>query len=256
LDLQPSHDQDATSILIVAPQSALDRQADGQDGAQTRAIDGTSISMKTIGEFLKSTIVGGLLVLLPLLLLWGLIAQALAIVGKIAAPFVHLLPKDILADAPKLKELAPAVLLIGASFLFGVLLRAPFVRRIQKWGEGHTLARLPAYLALKNLVRGAVQPASSAGFKPAMLLLSEGLQRPAYVIEDHGDGNLTVFLPSAPAAFSGMVHVVSRERVVFLNVTLLELMQCITQYGAGQRELLNKKITSEQRADERAPPER
>jgi uncharacterized membrane protein len=147
------------------------------------------------------------------------------------------------------------VLLIGASFIFGVLLRAAFVRRMQQWVEDRTLARLPVYTLMKNLVSGAVQPKSSEGFKPAMLLLSEGMQRPAYVIEDHGDGNLTVFLPSAPAAFSGMVHVVSRDRVVFLNVTLLELMRSITQYGAGLRELLKKKITTDLQGEEKAPPE-
>jgi uncharacterized membrane protein len=41
------------------------------------------------------------------------------------------------------------------------------------------------------------------------------------------DGNLTVFLPSAPAAFTGMVHVVSRDRVVFLDVKLSELIRSI-----------------------------
>jgi len=38
-----------------------------------------------------------------------------------------------------------------------------------------------------------------------MLLLAEGMQRPAYVIEDHGDGNFDRVSSSAPAAFSGMV---------------------------------------------------
>ncbi len=211
--------------------------------------------MKTIAEFFKNTIIGGLLVLLPLLLLWGLSAQAFGVVVKIAAPIVHLLPKDVLADTPRLKQSVAVVLLIGASFIFGVLLRAAFVRRMQQWVEDRTLARLPVYTLMKNLVSGAVQPKSSEGFKPAMLLLSEGMQRPAYVIEDHGDGNLTVFLPSAPAAFSGMVHVVSRDRVVFLNVTLLELMRSITQYGAGLRELLKKKITTDLQGEEKAPPE-
>lgn len=86
-----------------------------------------------------------------------------------------------------------------------------------------------------------------------MLLLPEGMQRPAYVIEDHGDGNLTVFIPSAPAAFTGMVHVVSRERVVFLNVKLIELIRSIAQYGAGLRELLKKKIPTGLQGDEKAP---
>jgi len=159
-----------------------------------------------------------------------------------------------LVEAPRLKELVAVVVLVTASFIFGMLLRAAFIRNVVNLMESHTLGRLPVYAALKCLVSEAFQPEVSGGFKPAMLLLAEGMQRPAYVIEDHGDGNLTVFLPSAPAAFSGMVHVVSRDRVVFLDVKLIELIQSIARYGVGQRDLLKKKKPNEARDDERDPP--
>jgi uncharacterized membrane protein len=218
------------------------------------AINKTVGSMKPIAEFLKSTILGGLLVLLPLLLLWSLFAKAFDIIVKMATPVVHLLPRSVLVEAPRLKELLAVVVLVSASFIFGMLLRASFFRSLVNLMESHTLGRLPVYAALKGLVSEAFQPESAEGFKPAMLLLAEGMQRPAYVIEDHGDGNLTVFLPSAPAAFSGMVHVVSRDRVVFLDVNLIELIQSIARYGVGQRELLRKKKPNGAQGDDKAPP--
>jgi uncharacterized membrane protein len=194
------------------------------------------------------------LVLLPLLLSWALLAKAFDIIVKMATPFVHLLPRSILVEAPRLKELVAVVVLVAASFIFGMLLRASFFRNVINLMERHTLGRFPVYTALKALVSEAFQPESSGGFKPAMLVLAEGMQRPAYVIEDHGDGNLTVFLPSAPSAFSGMIHVVSRERVVFLDVKLVELIQSVARYGVGQGDLLKKKEPNEARDDERDPP--
>jgi len=217
-------------------------------------INKTEVSMKPIAEFLKSTILGGLLVLLPLLLSWGLLAKAFDIIVKMATPVVRLLPSSILVETPRLKELVAVVVLIAASFIFGMLLRAAFFRKFINLMESHTLGRFPVYAALKGLVSEAIQPESAGGFKPAMLLLAEGMQRPAYVIEDHGDGNLTVFLPSAPAAFSGMVHVVSRDRVVFLDVKLIELIQSIARYGVGQRDLLTKKKPNDARDDGNVPP--
>ena len=50
------------------------------------AINKTEGSMKPIVEFLKSTILGGLLVLLPLLLSWALLAKAFDIIVKMATP--------------------------------------------------------------------------------------------------------------------------------------------------------------------------
>ena len=217
------------------------------------AINKTEGSMKPFVEFLKSSILGGLLVLLPLLLLWILFAKAFDIIVEMATPVVHLLPRSVLVEAPRLKELVAVVVLVTASFIFGMLLRSMFFRNVINLMERHTLGRFPVYAALKGLVSEAFRPESSGGFKPAMLLLAEGMQRPAYVIEDHGDGNLTVFLPSAPSAFSGMIHVVSRDRVVFLDVKLIELIQSIARYGVEQRDLLKKMKPNEARDDEEDP---
>jgi len=62
------------------------------------------------------------------------------------------------------------------------------------------------------------------------------------VIESHDDGRYTVFLPSAPAAFSGMVHVVDADRVTFLDVRLHDFVRSIAQFGAGQKELVRHAI--------------
>jgi uncharacterized membrane protein len=116
--------------------------------------------------------------------------------------------------------------------------------------ESHTLDRLPGYTVLRTVVSDSVRPESTGAFKPAMLLLSPGVQRPVYVIEDHGDGNFTVFLPSAPTAFSGMVHIASRDKVVFLDVPLGEFVKSIVQFGIGQANLLKKDARSRPQGDE------
>ena len=122
------------------------------------AINKAEGSMKPIVEFLKSTILGGLLVLLPLLLSWSLLAKAFDIIVKMAAPVVRLLPRSILMDAPRFKELVAVVVLITASFIFGMLLRASFFRNVINLMESHTLGRFPVYAALKGLVSEAIQP--------------------------------------------------------------------------------------------------
>ncbi len=200
--------------------------------------------MKTIAEFIKSTIVGGFFVLLPLLLLWGVLSQAFAIALKIAAPIAYLLSKNIFTDALRHKNLLAVLLLLGSSFFCGMLLRVSFIRRVMRVVESHTLDRVPGYTVLRNVVSEAVRPGSTGGFKPGMLLISQGIQRPVYVIEDHGDGNLTVFLPAAPTAFSGTVHIASRDNVALLDVPLGEFVKSIVQCGVGQANLLKKKARS------------
>ncbi len=202
--------------------------------------------MKTISEFFKNTLVGGFLVLLPSLLMWGVLQQVFRLAMRLVAPIVVLLPKDLFADTAATREMAAFIILFAASFICGLLVRAAFLRRSSGWVERRTLGRVPVYRLIKNLVSEGAQP-DSVGFRPAMLLLSDGMQRPAYVIEDHQDGNFTVFLPSAPAAFSGMVHVVSKDKLVFLDVKFRDLVRCVAQYGAGCGALL-KQSAARQRA--------
>jgi uncharacterized membrane protein len=206
--------------------------------------------MKTIAGYIKSTIVGGFFVLLPLLVLWGVLSQAFAMALKISEPIAYLLSKNVYTDALKHKDLLAVLLLLVASFLCGALLRVSLIRRIMRVVETRTLARVPGYTVLRNVVSEAVRPESPEGFRPAMLLLSQGIQRPVYVIEDHGDGNFTVFLPAAPAAFSGMVHIASRDKIDFLDVPLSEFIRSIVQFGVGQARLLKKKAKSGPPADE------
>jgi uncharacterized membrane protein len=206
--------------------------------------------MKAFAGFVRSTIVGGFFVLLPLLLLWGVFSQAFAVSLKIAAPIAYLLSKNIYTDALRHKDLLAVLLLVGASFSCGAMLRVSSIRRVMRVVESHTLDRVPGYTVLRTVISDSVRPESTGGFRPAMLLLSQGIQRPVYVIEDHGDGNFTVFLPAAPTAFSGMVHIVSRDKVVFLDVPLGEFVKSIVQFGIGQANLIKRNAISRPQADE------
>jgi uncharacterized membrane protein len=206
--------------------------------------------MKTIVGYIKSTIVGGFFILLPLLLLWAVLSQAFAIALKIAAPIAYLLSKNIYTDAVRQKDFLAVLLLLGSSFFCGVLLRVSLIRRAMRAVESYTLDRVPGYTLLRNVVSEAVRPGSPGSFRPGMLLVSQGIQRPVYVIEDHGDGNLTVFLPAAPAAFSGTVHIASRDNVAFLDVPLGEFVKSIVQCGVGQANLLKKTARGRPQANE------
>jgi uncharacterized membrane protein len=113
--------------------------------------------MKTSVGFIKSTIVGGFFVLLPLLLLWGVLSQAFSIALKIAAPIAYLLSKNIYTDALRHKDLLAIFLLLSASFLCGAMLRVALIRRVMRMVESHTLDRVPGYTLLRNVVSEAIR---------------------------------------------------------------------------------------------------
>ena len=125
--------------------------------------------MKQLLEFLKTTALGGLFALLPLLLLYLLLSEALGLIVVLAEPIADLFPR---ATFDKIKH--PFVvglgLIMGVSFLIGLVLRSENGRRLGHWVERMVLDRLPVYKALKSLTTGFIAAGKEgAAFKTAML---------------------------------------------------------------------------------------
>lgn len=195
--------------------------------------------MKQIGEFLKTTALGGLFVVLPVLLLYLLLGEVLDLVIGLATPIADLFPKGTFDRLTAPFPIA-VTLLAGVSFVIGLALRLEGGRRLGEWIEGKVLERLPMYSALKSLTKAFREAGEGAAFRPALLGSSEGVRELIYVVEDHGDGQLTVLVPWAPTAFSGFVKIVARDQVEMLDTNLGEASRVLNHWGVGVRDLLGK----------------
>ena len=183
---------------------------------------------------------GGLFVLLPVLLLYLLLSEALDMVVAIATPIADLFPAGTF-DKIEFPVIVGLILISGVSFLIGLGLRSETGRGLGQWIERTVLNRLPAYNALKSLTTGFAEAGRAGAFKAAVLTSAAGDREVVYVIEDHGDGNLTVLVPWAPAAFAGSVKIVDRDRINFLEANLGDVSRALGHWGVGVRELLPTK---------------
>ena len=198
--------------------------------------------MKSFTEFLKTSLIGGLFVLLPLILVYLLLAEILQLVVAMATPIADLFPKGTFdrVNAPVLMAL---ILIVGASFLFGLALRSMTLRRFGLWIERAVLGRLPLYNVVKSLSRGLIGAKEDTAFRPAMLNSPDGVREIVYVVEDHGDGQVTVLVPWSPTSFSGSVKIMSSDRIEMLEASLGDASRVLSQWGMGARELLGKADT-------------
>jgi uncharacterized membrane protein len=186
--------------------------------------------MKQLLEFLKTSLIGGLFVLLPLVLFYLLLSELLQVVVALATPIADLFPKGTF-DQVKMPVVIGIILIVGASFLFGLALRSASLRRLD---------RLPLYNAVKRMGRGLVGAQEESAFRSGVFSSSNGEKEIVYVIEDHGDGQMTVMFPFAPASFAGSVKIVSADRIEILEASFGDASMVIAHWGVGARELLGK----------------
>jgi len=195
--------------------------------------------MNRVVSFLKTTAVGGLLILLPLLLLQMMVVEAFGLLVALAKPIANLLPSRWVEwmSAPALLAL---VLLFVASFVLGLAAKSTMGRAVGKWLERNTIGRLPLYGVLTGLAARLVEIGEGSAFKPALRVSGDGQREFAYLIEDHGDGNATIMLPWAPTPLSGSVMIVPMSQLTMLDASLGEVTRVMGQWGAGAHKLMSR----------------
>jgi uncharacterized membrane protein len=194
--------------------------------------------MKRLLDILKTTAVGGIGILLPLLLLCLLVREIFEFVVALAVPITVLFPPGMLErlNAP---ELIAVLLILGVSFLFGIAARTAGGKRLGRAVDRGLMERLPLYQFVKNL-SAAIMPSQEQGFKAGLLKSADGSKEPVYVIEEQDNGDFTVLVPWVPMAFSGSLKIVSSERIELLDISLMEFSRILSQLGMGVEGLLEE----------------
>ncbi len=192
--------------------------------------------MKNVMEFLKTTLMGGFLILLPLLLLEMVLEELFETVVVLARPLADFLP-GALGEADETSVATAVSLILLISFLLGLVGRSETGRRLGGWIERHTLERFPPYRVLKGLAACIVDFGESTQFQPALYENTGGERIICYLVEAHDDGWTTILEPWAPTPMAGSVRIVPSERVVLLDAKFGRVTEVLTHWGIGSRQL-------------------
>jgi uncharacterized membrane protein len=192
---------------------------------------------RSVPEFLKATIAGGLLFLLPLILVILLLTHAMRIATKVAHPIAKALTLDAVLG-PAAEELLAATILIIISIAAGLIARTMAGRNIMRWSENSFLGGLPQYRLVKSVAEGLAQIENSQDLKPALVNIEDAWQI-GYVLEQLQNNWIAVFLPQAPTPMSGNIMYLPGERVRPLPVTMVEAMSIVKRMGIGSSNALH-----------------
>jgi len=202
--------------------------------------------MKPVVDFMKTTIVGGLLFLVPAVLIILLVKNALELARKILMPIEKLLPIENIAGAA-VEHLLAVVLIIAVCFAAGLAARTSPGAKLNAWLERAILRRVPGFGLIKRVTREMVNMESQSDLSVALARIEDAWVL-SFIVEKLENGLLAVFVPSAPTPAVGSIYYLTEDRVKRLDVSVSSAIQCIMRLGVGSRELLqaypNLEITS------------
>ena len=187
-------------------------------------------------QFIKTTVFGGVVFLVPVVILVILIGKAMAFSQKIAAPIAEYLPFGPVANLVLVDVLGLALIIL-ICFFGGLAAKS---QRVANWVtsiEETFLSKIPVYSVIKGTVSNTLQLDEMEGMKPVIAHFDDCSQV-GYEVERSPGGKVTVFLPGAPDAFSGSVNYFTEDRVTPVDANLLSAVKVMKGFGKGSRDNL------------------
>ena len=188
--------------------------------------------MRYAREFVTSTLVGGLLIVVPVYLAVLLLLKGMKSAATLVRPVAALLPDWIPAE-----NFFSLLLVLMICFLVGVAVRTQSGRAVRERLEISFFGRLPGYGLLRSLTQRLAGDGEESSWTPVLVEIEEALV-PAFIIEVLDDGRFTVFVPSVPTPLAGAVYILRPERVHLLDVPFTQAIRSISRWGSGSKDLV------------------
>lgn len=193
-------------------------------------------------SFIKTTVIGGLVVIVPLSLIVIIFGDLFSTIVELTKPVAQYFSFNQLINTMIVTLLA-IIGIFFICFIMGLIVRTSWGVAGKDWFERSLLNRVPMYSTIKNLTHRFVGDGTQ--FAQAEIDLHDsGCMVLGAIVEELDDGRLVVFVPVTPAATVGQVYLVPKSRVKRLNASLGATINSITEWGIGTKELVQKTYLS------------
>ncbi|MEN8254196.1 MAG: DUF502 domain-containing protein [Verrucomicrobiota bacterium] len=198
--------------------------------------------LKRTKNFFKTTLLGGIIVILPTIILVFAFKWLFGMVGNGIKPLTDLVVENI--ALPNHYDQLIAALIVISVIVLGCFIVGLFVKtRIGRWiytgFEGSILSKAPGYKMVKETVNQFLGKKESPFSSVALVRIFENDTKvTAFITDRHDDGTITVFVPTGPNPTSGFIYHLDQQYVHPVDVSVEDAMRSVISCGAGSEKLV------------------
>jgi uncharacterized membrane protein len=195
--------------------------------------------MKALAEFTKTTLIGGVLIILPIYIAVLLLAKTVNGLLALLEPLVAHIPAGV-----EFRRVVAVLLLVAACFVIGLLVRTGPGLRAKNRFEHAVLEKLPGYTFVRGLTKRLAGHSEEHVLQPALVELEDALV-PALIVEELEDGSYTVLVPSAPTPMAGSIYILPGHRVHPVSISFAKALGVFSKWGTGAGEFVRAMKSSD-----------
>jgi len=196
--------------------------------------------MKRITSFIKTTLIGGLFFVIPIVLVLLIIGKILEIFRKLVTPIADIIPLETIGGITLSGIIALLVLLL-LCFIAGLFANTKKANDLKNWIEATILSNIPGYTLLKGMTESAIG-VDSENLKDVILVDIEEVWQIGFLMDEIDDELSSVYIPGAPNPMSGDVFFVKNERLKKLDLPELSAMKIYKKMGLDAKQILKGEI--------------
>jgi uncharacterized membrane protein len=210
--------------------------------------------MERLKSFIKTSIIGGLAVILPTALLIIIFKWLFIKITDIIQPLTNLF-----VTKTKFQEAAADAIVIATIlavfFTVGIFVRTQFGHLLQEYFENRLLKIAPGYSTIKAIVNQFFNRRKSPFSTVALVrAFQNDTLMTAFITDQHDNGLCTVFVPTGPNPTTGFVFHLKKEFVHPIGVSVQEAFQSIIGCGAGSDNIIDAYTKQVTRSGFKTPP--
>ena len=197
--------------------------------------------MDKLKSFLKTSLLGGVVVILPIAILVSVTLWLFNLVSGLIEPLTLFLIKDSQLNE-YIAEIFVIILIIAACFFVGVLVRTRLGGFLYRVIESRILKLAPGYSMIKETVIQIFGSKSESPFSSVALaqIFCNETQVTCFITDKHENGMYTLFVPTGPNPTSGLIYHLDEKYVHPVDIPVQDAMRSIISCGAGTAKLLRE----------------
>jgi uncharacterized membrane protein len=187
-------------------------------------------------HYLRATLIGGVVVVLPLFVFTNLLLWLARWIFEKISPVAEFAAAHLGMPLWTAQALTIATILVACSIL-GAIVSTRFGNRAFNWLEANTVQRVPGYRPVKEIVGYLGKRDQNPFSRPVLVTMAPGVKFTGF-LADEGPAGSSVFLPTGPNPTTGLIVHVDPSQLQRLPVAGTDALKTILACGAGSQRLL------------------
>ena len=195
--------------------------------------------MKSLRNFFSNIFIGGLIVLLPVIIIINIAKWLFDIFQQNAKPLTSYLASTYSIDEPKALLFSLIVVFIIFSFI-GMVVRTRFGGSLFHFFERKTFYQIPGYSMIKDIT-SQITGKQKGLFRKVVLVKvgNTGVAATGFIVDYIDDQYSTVFIPCGPNPTTGFILHLNNENISELNISVEMAMKSVISCGAGSSQFIS-----------------